>query len=42
VFLGKAKRLHWPIPGPASKDPSIPLEKMPSRFRTARDTNAAC
>jgi arsenate reductase len=38
VFLGKAKRLHWPIPDPASKDPSIPREEMLSRFRTARDT----
>lgn len=23
VFLGKARRLHWPIPDPASKDPQI-------------------
>lgn len=38
VFLGKAKRLHWPIPDPASKDPSIPREEMLGRFRTARDT----
>jgi arsenate reductase len=38
VFLGKAKRLHWPIPDPASKDPSIPREEMLNRFRTARDT----
>ena len=38
VFLGKAKRLHWPIPDPASKDPSIPREELLSRFRTARDT----
>ncbi len=38
VFLGKARRLHWPIPDPASKDPSIPREEMLSRFRTARDT----
>jgi arsenate reductase (thioredoxin) len=38
VFLGKAKRLHWPIVDPASKDPSIPREEMLSRFRTARDT----
>jgi arsenate reductase len=38
VFLGKAKRLHWPIPDPASKDPSIEREEMLRRFRTARDT----
>ncbi len=38
VFLGNARRLHWPIPDPASKDPSIPREQMLERFRTARDT----
>lgn len=38
VFLGKARRLHWPIPDPASKDPSIPRDEMLRRFRTARDT----
>lgn len=38
VFLGQAKRLHWPIPDPASKDLSIPREEMLGRFRTARDT----
>jgi arsenate reductase len=38
VFLGKARRLHWPIPDPASKDPSIASEEMLTRFRTARDT----
>lgn len=38
VFLGKARRLHWPVPDPASKDPSIPREQMLERFRTARDT----
>lgn len=38
VFLGKARRLHWPIPDPASKDSSIPREEMLVRFRTARDT----
>lgn len=38
VFLGNARRLHWPIPDPASKDPSIPREEMLTRFRTARDT----
>lgn len=38
VFLGNARRLHWPIPDPASKDPSIPREEMLARFRIARDT----
>jgi arsenate reductase (thioredoxin) len=38
VFLGKARRLHWPIPDPASKDPSIAREELLLRFRTARDT----
>jgi arsenate reductase len=38
VFLGKARRLHWPILDPASKDPSIAREQMLQRFRTARDT----
>jgi arsenate reductase len=38
VFLGQVRRLHWPIPDPASKDPSIPREEMLARFRTARDT----
>jgi len=38
VFLGQARRLHWPIPDPASKDSSIPREEMLTRFRTARDT----
>jgi protein-tyrosine-phosphatase/catechol 2,3-dioxygenase-like lactoylglutathione lyase family enzyme len=37
VFLGKARRLHWPIQDPASKNPSIPREEMLMRFRTARD-----
>jgi len=37
VFLGKARRIHWPIPDPASKDPTLPREEMLARFRTARD-----
>jgi arsenate reductase len=32
-----ARRLHWPIEDPASKDPSIPREEMLARFRRARD-----
>ena len=38
VFLGKARRLHWPTPDPASKDASISRDEMLTRFRTARDT----
>lgn len=36
VFLGKAARLHWPIPDPASVEP-LPREVMLERFRDARD-----
>ncbi len=38
VFLGKVRRLHWPISDPASPDPTIPREEMLRRFRSARDT----
>jgi arsenate reductase len=37
VFLGKVRRLHWPIPDPASTDPNLSRENMLTRFRTARD-----
>lgn len=37
VFLGKVPRLHWPIPDPASNDPTLTPEQMRQRFRTARD-----
>ena len=37
AFLGKARRLHWPIPDPASDDPLISRERMLVRFRAARD-----
>jgi arsenate reductase len=37
AFLGAARRLHWPIPDPASKDPSLSREELLSRFRAARD-----
>ena len=37
AFLGKARRLHWPIPDPATKDSSLSREEMLTRFRTARD-----
>jgi arsenate reductase len=38
LFLGEARRLHWPIPDPASADPSISRDEMLTRFRTARDS----
>jgi arsenate reductase len=37
VFLGAVRRLHWPLPDPASNDPSLTREQMLDRFRTARD-----
>lgn len=37
VFLGRAERLHWPIPDPASDDAALGREEMLSRFRRARD-----
>ena len=37
VFLGQARRLHWPIADPASQDPLIMREELLTRFRTARD-----
>ena len=36
LFLGKARRLHWGIPDPASEQP-LDREEMLKRFRTARD-----
>ena len=37
LFLGKAERLHWPIPDPASDDPSLTPDQLLERFRTSRD-----
>jgi arsenate reductase (thioredoxin) len=37
VFLGKARRLHWPIPDPATDAP-LGRDEMLGRFRLARDT----
>lgn len=37
VFLGRARRLHWPIADPATRDVTLPREEMLSRFRAARD-----
>lgn len=38
VYLGNVRRLHWPIPDPASPDPAMPRDEMIRRFREARDT----
>ena len=37
VFLGGAERLAWPLPDPATKDPSVPVEEVRRRFREARE-----
>lgn len=37
VFLGRARRIHWPLPDPASKDPTLSREELLTRFRAARD-----
>lgn len=37
LFLGGAERLHWPIPDPASDDPSLAPEDLRARFRAGRD-----
>lgn len=37
VFLARVDRLHWPIPDPASDDPSLSRDAMLARFRAARD-----
>ncbi len=36
LFLGKARRLHWAIPDPASEQP-LSREELLTRFRAARD-----
>ena len=37
VFLGKVRRLHWPIEDAASTDPTLTHDQMLGRFRKARD-----
>ncbi|MBI5513476.1 MAG: arsenate reductase ArsC [Deltaproteobacteria bacterium] len=37
VFLGRARRLHWPLPDPATDDPSVTHEALLQRFRDTRD-----
>lgn len=38
AFLGTVRRLHWPIPDPATSDPAVSRDELLHRFRTARDT----
>jgi arsenate reductase len=38
AFLGQARRLHWPVPDPASDDASLSRDELLARFRAARDT----
>jgi arsenate reductase (thioredoxin) len=38
VFLAQTRRLHWPVPDPASTDPTLSRDEMLRRFRAARDT----
>jgi arsenate reductase (thioredoxin) len=37
VLPGRVKRIHWPIPDPASSDRSLSAEQMRERFRAARE-----
>lgn len=37
LFLGQARRLHWPIDDPASDDPGLSRAELLARFRLARD-----
>ena len=37
VWPGKITRMHWPLPDPASTDPTISGEALLARFRAARD-----
>jgi len=37
LWLGRARRIQWPIPDPASSDASLTREEMHARFRTTRD-----
>lgn len=37
AFLGKAERLHWPIPDPASDDPGLSPDQLRERFRMGRN-----
>jgi arsenate reductase len=37
ILPGHVRRLHWPIPDPATQDATLPAEEMRARFRAARE-----
>jgi arsenate reductase len=37
LLPGRVRRLHWPIPDPATDDPNVSPEELRERFRSARD-----
>jgi len=37
VFLGEARKVHWPLSDPASDDPGLSRDDQLERFRAARD-----
>jgi arsenate reductase (thioredoxin) len=37
ILPGRVRRLHWPIPDPATNDPTVSPEQMRARFRFARE-----
>ena len=37
ILPGRVMRLHWPIPDPASSDPTLSAAEMQQRFRVARE-----
>jgi len=37
ILPGSVTRLPWPIPDPASSDPTLSAEEMQQRFRVARE-----
>lgn len=41
VWLGQARRLHWPTPDPATDDPTVTPAELATRFAVARDRIAA-
>lgn len=37
AFLGRAERLHWPLPDPAREEPNLSPDQLRERFRATRD-----
>ncbi len=37
ILPGKVTRLHWPVPDPASSDPTLSAGEMQRRFRVTRE-----